>query len=285
MASTESDAFYNAEDVCKKIHPSKYLKEHLQKGIRPVGNRKHFSYRSVIGNINVVKSCCGSSIVKIGNTTVLCGISHEVTSPSRKYPRQGLVDINCKLSEHCNIQHNYKNKVVQLRQCTNLLQKLFLSLNIIDLNSLCIAEGEYVWLLRVHLICLDYDGAFWDGAVLAMYLALKSLKLPEISYDVESKSFQIKSKNLSPIPVGKFPLATTFGLFQKFVFADPNREEEELCGSFVTIITEKDDIKVVQKRGGTLMMEQQLNECLNVAKARYKVMESTVETILKQSVL
>uniref|UniRef100_A0A0A9W0G6 Ribosomal RNA-processing protein 43 n=1 Tax=Lygus hesperus TaxID=30085 RepID=A0A0A9W0G6_LYGHE len=282
VAGSVDTSYSRPEEVCKKIHPKKYLKDHLTQGVRPRDRRKLFSYRSVIGNINLIKNCCGSSIVKIGNTTVVCGIKHEVTSPSKRLHNKGLVDINCKLSDHCNVSQSHKNRVVQLRQCTNLLQKLFIGLKIIDLESLCIAKGELVWFLKADIVCLNYDGGFWDSAVMALYLALKSVKLPLVEYSMEHERFILHDDKNIEFPIGRFPLSTSFGVFQEFVFADPSFEEEELCSSFMVIVVQDNSIKITQKRGGTRISDDKFMECINVACSRYKLMEGVIQSILSE---
>ncbi|BET00912.1 Exosome component 8 [Nesidiocoris tenuis] len=273
--------FNQPEEVCKKINPKKYLKDHLSQGVRPKDNRRLFSYRSVVGNVNFIKNCCGSSIVKIGSTTVICGIKNEVTSPSKRFQNKGLLDIDCKLSDHCNVSLNHKNRVVLLKQCVSLLQKLFIGLKIVDLESLCIAKGELVWLLKADIVCLDYDGGFWDAAVMALHLALSSTKLPVIEYSPENERFVLQENTLVDLPVGKFPLATSFGVFQDFVFTDPSFEEEQLCSSFFVVVVQDNAVKITQKRGGYPISDVKLMECINVAASRYKIMEDVIRAILE----
>lgn len=74
--------------------------------------------------------------------------------------------------------------------------------------------GELVWLLKADIVCLDYDGGFWDAAVMALHLALSSTKLPVIEYSPENERFVLQENTLVDLPVGKFPLATSFGVFQ-----------------------------------------------------------------------
>lgn len=72
--------------VLRKIHPNKYLRDYLEKDIRP-DSRKKLEFRPVIININSISNAEGSALVKLGNTTVICGIK-----AVRDFARQSSLD-------------------------------------------------------------------------------------------------------------------------------------------------------------------------------------------------
>lgn len=51
----------------------KYFRDHLDQNIRPDG-RKFTEFRPTMINVDCVKTADGSAIVKVGATTVICGI-------------------------------------------------------------------------------------------------------------------------------------------------------------------------------------------------------------------
>lgn len=55
------------------IHPVKYYRDFLNNDIRPDGRQLN-TFRPVIINVDSIGTADGSAIVKIGNTTVVCGI-------------------------------------------------------------------------------------------------------------------------------------------------------------------------------------------------------------------
>lgn len=55
------------------IHPVKYYRDFLNHDLRPDG-RELDQFRPVVINVDSIGTADGSSIVKIGNTTVVCGI-------------------------------------------------------------------------------------------------------------------------------------------------------------------------------------------------------------------
>lgn len=55
------------------IHPVKYYRDYLNYDLRPDG-RDLRKFRPVVINVDSIGTADGSAIVKIGNTTVVCGI-------------------------------------------------------------------------------------------------------------------------------------------------------------------------------------------------------------------
>lgn len=58
---------------CRIIHPKKYYRNYLAHSIRPDG-REFDAFRPIRINVKSIGTADGSSIVKLGNTTVVCGI-------------------------------------------------------------------------------------------------------------------------------------------------------------------------------------------------------------------
>lgn len=47
-----------------------------------------------------------------------------------------------------------------------------------DLSQLCIEKNKAVWVLRVSILCTNYDGSLLDVCFLSLLGALKDLKIP-----------------------------------------------------------------------------------------------------------
>jgi 3' exoribonuclease family, domain 1 len=55
------------------IHPVKYFRDYLKQDVRPDG-RQFLQFRTLAINADSIGTADGSAIVKVGNTTVVCGI-------------------------------------------------------------------------------------------------------------------------------------------------------------------------------------------------------------------
>lgn len=91
---------------CRIIHPKKYYRNYLAHNIRPDG-REFDAFRPIRINVKSIGTADGSSIVKLGNTTVVCGIK--------------AVKFEFWLeSEYRSFNHNWKLIDVLLSLCKNL---------------------------------------------------------------------------------------------------------------------------------------------------------------------
>lgn len=64
---------YNQCSFIRVIHPVKYYRDYLNYDLRPDG-RDLTKFRPVVINVDSIGTTDGSAIVKVGNTTVVCGI-------------------------------------------------------------------------------------------------------------------------------------------------------------------------------------------------------------------
>jgi len=63
------------------------------------------------------------------------------------------------------------------------------------------------------------------------------VKIPEIKYDKETEETTV-IENYIPLKVNSLPVSSTFGVFnEKYILADPTEEEEQLCVSKLTVVT------------------------------------------------
>lgn len=64
------------------------------------------------------------------------------------------------------------------------------------------------------------------------------VKLPEVKYDKETDEINV-IENYNLLKLNCLPVASTFGVFNdKHILADPTEEEEQLCISKFTVVTD-----------------------------------------------
>lgn len=150
---------------------------------------------------DTVTSADGSALVKLGNTTVVCGVKLEVGKPQDTSPKDGRLGVfGLAFARHCSrscgstshtalfIQiYNWpRNRSVgqRWRVAHIAFDQVFVSVfvsqmsscstRVLSLDDLCIVEGKSAWVLYADILCLDYDGCVLDAALLALVAALKS---------------------------------------------------------------------------------------------------------------
>lgn len=163
------------------------------------------------------------------------------------------------------------------------LLNLIYNSNCIDLKDLCIAKGKLVWSLYCDLICLDDDGSLIDVATVALMTALKSVTLPKVTYDAETRSTEVDIKIRNPLNMKCTPITSTFMTFEeKYLLVDPTSDEEELAEKIVNISISGEDICYVNQPGGAPLETEQFNLILKHAKSREKYVKALIEKIAEK---
>lgn len=150
----------------------------------------------------------------------------------------------------------------------------------VKLEDLCIAKGKLVWTLYCDLICLNDGGSVLDVAVIALITALKSLKLPKVTYDSETqiKTIDVAIKN--SLKINCTPITSTFMTFEeKYLLVDPTSDEEELSEKLITISISDGELCYVHQPGGGSMEPNQFETVIKNAKNREKYIKSLLQNI------
>eukprot|EP00483_Globobulimina_turgida_P008630 UN08648 len=119
----------------------------------------------------------GTVEVCLGKTRVLARVTHELGSPRLDKPNQGRIHINCTFPNyyHDSITHNDIDRI-----CLIIKAGIYES-KAIDFESLCILNGDKVWLLNCNISVIQHDGNIIDCANLAALCALKHHRRPDVT--------------------------------------------------------------------------------------------------------
>ncbi|CAB3999922.1 Exosome complex component RRP43 [Paramuricea clavata] len=124
----------------------------------------------------------------------------------------------------------------------------------IDLEELCILEGQLVWCLYADMVCLNYDGNITDASMIAFLGAIRNTRLYEITINEETNTPEPAEKNEIALNVKEQPVASTFAVIDNSVIiSDPTDDEESLATGVMTIVvTSQGKLCSVHKPGYTL---------------------------------
>ncbi|XP_015788678.1 exosome complex component RRP43 [Tetranychus urticae] len=254
-----------------KIHHEHFF----SKGIR-VDGRKFNEFRDLLVNIDSIETADSSIVVKIGSTTVMCGIKvtlNEDVKALESVNYSDLIDLEIAL-------HPLDEDKGEREEINSLLVKLIKGNVLFDHKPLICEDedGERQYLtLNIELICLNNDGNVLDAFIIAFLGAINSLKFPDYK--------SICDENLHPQPTSKpsrnnaeykrlnvlkFPISITAALMSNGnVLVDPNRDEEQLATGLISIVfdvaTEK--IIMIEKQGGTPMDDVSLLKHISFSKS------------------
>ncbi|KAF4619699.1 hypothetical protein D9613_004763 [Agrocybe pediades] len=223
-----------------------------------------------VGSISTAE---GSALVRMGATTVVCGVKAEVAEPELDKDNEGFLVPNLDLPAMCSPKFKPGPPSEEAQVLSDRLNQA--------LVALVIHPGKAVWVIYVDATCINYDGNAFDATLLAMVAALKNTTLPQAIYNEETQK-TLCSRTAPRVPLqlsSSIPLSASFGIFDsKYVLADPTSFEEPLLESSLSVIAGDDgEIVAVSQVGSALIraevdghevQKDVLEDCIQLAKQR-----------------
>ncbi|XP_027530307.1 exosome complex component RRP43-like [Neopelma chrysocephalum] len=264
----------------KTVEPLEYYKRFLKENCRPDG-RELGEFRATTVNIGSITTADGSALVKLGNTTVICGVKAELAAPAAD-SNKGYIVPNVELPSLCSERFRSGPPGEEAQAASQFIADVIDNSQMIVKEDLCIANGKLAWVLYCDIICLDYDGNLLDA--LALLAALKNVQLPSVIIKEETGLSEVNLKQKTPLIIRKHPVATSFAVFDDTVLiVDPTAEEEEdLATGTVTIVTDEEGrLCSVHKPGGCPLTGAKLQDCITRAITRHKEVKKLIDKVIK----
>jgi exosome complex RNA-binding protein Rrp42 (RNase PH superfamily) len=193
---------------------------------------------------------------------------------------------------------------------SRVIEKTIVDGGAIDVESLCVVGGTWVWRINVDITALDHGGNLVDASMLAAIAALRHFRKPEVM--VSSSSAHTSSTSSSttttgnargapiilssdeaeptPLPLHHTPVCVTFGLFgdptgaSSLVAAliDPSDREELIMDGLITYAFNKyGELCCLDFPGGCELRYSQLIQCATLAEKKAvelcKMLEEALE--------
>jgi len=275
----------NSVATFAKLHPREFHRKFLQHSVRPDG-RSLTAVRPTTIAADSISTSAGSSLVKLGATSVVCALKLEVGKPFDTRPQDGRLAVEVHLGPLCSPKFKAARATESSVALSQWITNAVINSGALDLSDLSIVSGASCWVIYADLLCLNFDGNLADCALLALMQALRRLRLPdtEVVEDasggrgagkggVAHSEVCISSTSSRPLPPKRTLLPTSFGVLEEQLLADCNGAEEELLSGMLTVVVDQTGTLVqVHKPGGTPLTDAQLNACIAVAQARVPVL-------------
>uniref|UniRef100_A0A3B3DJ70 Ribosomal RNA-processing protein 43 n=1 Tax=Oryzias melastigma TaxID=30732 RepID=A0A3B3DJ70_ORYME len=257
----------------KIAEPLEYHMSFLKENCRPDG-RELSEFRTTTLNIGSISTADGSALVKLGSTTIICGIKAELTNPTVEAPGKGYIVPNVDLPPLCSSRFRPGPPGEQAQAASQFIADVIESL--LSLLQLC-------WVLYCDIMCLDYDGNILDACIIALLAALKNTRLPKVTINKVTCKPEVDSKERHKLPVHKHPVSTSFSIIENSILiVDPTADEESLSTARLSVVTDEDDrLCSLHKPGGTSLSAEKLQTCINRATARQREIQKLMEKVLK----
>ncbi len=216
---------------------------------RPDG-RDLNEYREIKIEPNYISKAEGSAKVKLGNTQVIVGIKPSIGTPFPDTPDLGVLMTNCELLPMASPEFEPGPPGPDSIELARVVDRGIRESQLVDLDKLCIKEGEKVWMLFIDIHVIDYDGNLFDACNLGIMSALLNCQLPEATI-TEDGEVELNKENTTPLSLNdKLSLSTFVKIGEKLV-VDPSLDEEKILDARISIGTsEKGQCVCSAQKGG-----------------------------------
>ncbi|XP_026857387.1 exosome complex component RRP43 [Electrophorus electricus] len=268
----------------KTAEPLEYHRSFLKENCRPDG-RELGEFRPTTLNIGSINTAEGSALVKIGNTTVICGIKAELALPSSDAPDKGYIVPNVDLPPLCSSRFRPGPPGEQAQTASQFIADVIDSSNIIKKEDLCIEKSKLCWVLYCDIMCLDYDGNLLDACIITLLAALKNAQLPKVTINKETDLAEVELQHKRHLQIRCHPVASSFAVFDDTVIiVDPTAEEESLCRALLTAVTDEDDqLCALHKPGGISLSAEKLQDCISRAVTRNREISKLIDKVIQST--
>lgn len=216
-----------------------YIYQLAEAGKR-VDNRGFDEVRPIKIETGVVSSAEGSARVKLGSTDVLIGIKMNIGEPFPDTPNSGVLTTNVEMIPMASPTFESGPPSKEAIELARVVDRGIRESEAIDLEKLCITEGEKVWVLFIDAHILDYDGNLIDATALGAISALRTCVVPSSTFLPGTENFQL--------PINHLPVACTVAKFGNHMVIDPCLDEEMIAEARLTVTTdEHGNIRAMQK--------------------------------------
>ncbi|MEM4315623.1 MAG: exosome complex protein Rrp42, partial [Nitrososphaerota archaeon] len=232
-----------------------------------IDGRDPNSFRPITARTGVVEKADGSAIVSLGSTKILTGIKVEVGSPYPDRPNEGTFTVNAELLPLAYKSFEAGPPDERAVELSRVVDRCIRESHAIDLESLVLIKGEKVYMLYIDCYVLDYDGNYFDAAVLSAVAALLTGTMPKYRV-VDGKVEKVEGERI-PIPVKTIPVSVMMGLIKDVLLVDPIPVEESVLDTSIIVGYTSDSIvAALQKNTPGLMPISALKQAIETGKVK-----------------
>ncbi len=235
-----------------------YVKELLMKDQRE-DLRKLLEFRPITIETGLIKNAEGSAQVDLGATRVLAGVKIELSEPMEDTPNQGNMVVSAELLPLASASYETGPPSPEAIELARVVDRGIRAGNCINLESLFLEEGKS-WTVYIDLYVLNYNGNLFDAGEIAAMSAILNTRLPK--YEDEKV---IREERPEKLKVDNVVTSVTFAKIGNRIVMDPSGNEEKAAATRMTIATDKENVRSMQKglSGGFFLNE--IEELIDVA--------------------
>ncbi len=230
-------------DILMELQRNKVL-ESLSKGKRLSG-RNFDQYREVEVLTNVSENANGSARIRLGKTDVIAGTKFALGTPFPDTPNEGSIAVGAELTPLASPLNEVGPPSKDEVELSRVVDRGIRESHCIDLESLCITEGEKVLSMYIDIYAVNDDGNLFDASSMAALVALNNTRLPKLEDGV-----MVNGEYNGMLKLSNQPLLSTTVKASNHVLSDADLgEEKSMHARFSFGSTEKGVLTAFQKGG------------------------------------
>jgi len=184
---------------------------------------------------HVIEKANGSAMVTLGNTQVLAGVKVDKGTPFPDTPDKGLLIVGAEVLPMAAAYLEAGPPDESAIELARVVDRGVRESEMIDVASLVIKEGKWVYSVFVDVNILNADGNLFDATSYAVVSALLTAKMPK--FVLEGDVVKDTGERV-PLPVSKIPISVTIASINGILVSDPTEEEEAVMDARITLDTE-----------------------------------------------
>lgn len=225
------------DEVISEINRN-FIYQLAEKGKR-IDNRAPDEYRPITVEKGVVNTAEGSARVHVGKTDVLVGVKVGFGEPFPDTPNKGVLTTNAELIPMASPTFESGPPRENSIELARVVDRGIRESGTLDLEKLCLEEGEKVWVVFIDMHVLDYDGNLFDASAMGALAALTDTTIPASRFEM-GEDFKL--------PIMHYPIAITTVKVENALLVDPALEEERIASARLTVTTDENgDVRAMQK--------------------------------------
>ena len=255
------------------------IKKYLAEGKRFDGGKPD-EFREISIETGVEKNAEGSARVKIGKTEVLVGVKMAVSTPYDDSPDQGNLMVTAELIPMSSPRFEIGPPKFESIELGRVIDRGIRESKFIQMDKLCIKEGEKVWTVFVDLYSINDDGNLLDAAGIGAIAALSNTKIPK--YDMEEEKVIHGEWTDEKLALSEnLPISLTVHKIGDSLVVDPTREEEDISETRVTMESANGVISSMQKGNSVALEVEEFEKILDLITKTEREVLKKIEGSLK----
>jgi exosome complex component RRP42 len=241
-----------------------------------VDGRSFDEYRKIEIEPGIISKAEGSAKVKIGNTQVLAGIKMDIGDPYPDIPEEGVMTTAAELIPLASPDFEAGPPKEDAVELARVVDRGIRESEVVQVDKLCIAPHEKVWMIFVDIHILDHDGNLFDAASLAALTALYNTLVPIERLRPTLEKLQEKHPTIKKyldehpkdykLPLKDPPISCTSVKYNGVVAMDPSLDEEETAEARLTVATDKNGhIRAMQKGLNGTFTEEEVKKVIKAS--------------------